>query len=372
MSAVTAGASGNALSLTRTALVLSLAATAPLLLFGSGSLTLMIGASMTALVYAIALALTIIRPRFGVPFAGGVAVVAIVPLTVVAYFGTALGLVGGGIRAGASLLILLGLPILLQIGLLIAAILAARGAEPALAGWLAGGAAALVGLVIIHDFATWKEPAHFPTAAERAHERDIREDNSRLDAMWAAVARCPGEYAAKHPERGYPDRLEAMADCLPPEVASGKYEHPFFYFPGPADASGTVRRYVLCAGASGRVMTFDERGRLVPGGTDCRHLIVRWPDVHTIGSCLVYYAALHPAEGYPRRLAQIGPAGTGCLVPQPLLDQKYVFGDAGLFVGDFLRFEYKPHDADATGVVRGYSILDHSATKTIAYDETGR
>lgn len=154
-------------------------------------------------------------------------------------------------------------------------------------------------------------------------EAELAEHRAAITRTLDQVRGCIEKYEASHPDRGFPAGLQLLGpngeQCLAAGIASGQEGgYQFTYFPGVANAAGTIQIYSLCA----RPTRFPSTGRdtLVasprtgtklggPGqldGADSYTCAQAYDDgVAGIQHCVVEYAAAHPQSGYPATLADV-------------------------------------------------------------------
>jgi len=231
--------------------------------------------------------------------------------------------------------------VLLQVPLAVAAIRGYRGLSTERRdrrAWLAG-----LLLPAVYVGVAWiglKSVADLEQAARRSAEANYRQAGKDV----AYVHRCLAQYAS---ETGhFPETLAEVGPggtgCLDAHLAGGQASgYRLRYLPGlPAGASPAPRIYNLCSEALSFSWTgffphaADERGLATRyawdvdrGSPSCAQVWAEALD-RRVRYCLVAYATLHPARGYPTSLLEIGESGAGCLRPYRPEDSQRVEGAA--------------------------------------------
>ena len=196
-------------------------------------------------------------------------------------------------------------------------------------------------------------------------EAAVAERRAVLTRTLDHVRGCIDKYEASHPDRGFPAGLQQLGPdgehCLAAGIAGGEDAgYQFTYFPGIANAAGTIQIYSLCA----RPARFPSAGRDTfvvnpragtklrrpdrPDATDSYTCAAAYDDgVATIEHCAVEYAAAHPQTGYPATLADVH----GCVMTSGATDVR----THSIQKSDF-RYMYIAGAPDDRGVIARFEI----------------
>ena len=225
---------------------------------------------------------------------------------------------------------------------------------------------------------------------DKALEMDARrERHASVRALIETVRRCADAWRARQPQRGYPPSLAEMGPqgdgCLDATVVTGApFNYRIRYLAGPPDASGAARIYSICAQPTDYAVTpaatfiGDEEGVFPPMAESSNDRPVgctqAWgPAGYNIAArlaktCLIEYAAAHPADGFPKELAPLSAQGAACL------PSDFRPGPGRTIEAPFDRLRYAPKAATGGGPVRGFELGIQSRTMPANFlfmDETG-
>jgi hypothetical protein len=249
------------------------------------------------------------------------------------------------------------------------------------------GLAALV--VPILFWTAWRHATKGQARQQGEESRQVTMNEIAANRHVWRIAECARQHALEHPEAGYPSSLDAVgaagAGCLVGQVANAP-GYDVWYTPGLRDGSGRIRLFTICARPTSYAKTGretyveDERAERRGVGpsrpdrpTDSLSCAAAWPQEFGyfrsgVKHCVLRYAAEHPDRGYPDRIAEVGPAGSGCLG----VEGRGIFaieGDA-LKVGRS-QYIYLPGRRDASGRITGFSIYLVEGSYSSLIDETG-
>jgi len=224
---------------------------------------------------------------------------------------------------------------------------------------------------------------------EKALEMDARrERHASVRALIETVRSCASSWRARQPQRGYPPSLVEIGPqgdgCLGATVVTGTpFNYRVRYVAGPPDASGTARIYSVCAQptdfavAPSATFVGDEEGLFPPMGASSGDrpvgCVQAWGPagyniaVRLVKTCLIEYAAAHPAEGYPKDLVALSSEG-GCLPPD------FRPGPGGTIAAPFDELRYAPKAAAVGRPVLGFGLRIQSKTMPANFlfmDESG-